>query len=119
MEQGLPLAINIILSMLSSAGKWPVDPIAGFEGWPAMLIALMAGVTGTLVGTYRRKPGIALLIGIAVVPAVFGYTYYLSRGGISRIETLVGLFLYFYLFFAVAYGLTCLEIIVMRRLHKP
>lgn len=118
MEKSLPLAINIVLSMLSSVGKWPIDPIGGYEGWPSILIALVACVTGTVLGRYWRKPGFMLLIGIAVVPVVFGYSNYLSRGGISKPEVLWSLFLYFYLFFAVSYGLTFLEIILIRQAAK-
>ena len=119
MEKKLPLAVNIIVSSLSSFGKWPVDQIAGFENWPSIVIALAAGVSGTAYGLRRRGAHILIIIGITLVAAVFCYSYLISRGGISTLQLLLGLILYFYIFFALSYGLTYLELIAIRRSKTP
>jgi hypothetical protein len=115
MEKTLPLAINIVLSSLSSFGKWPIDQIAGFENWPCIVIAIAACIGGTALGIRRRKTSVLIIVAISLVAAVFWYTYLISRGGIPVPELLLGLLLYFYIFFAVSYGLTYLELIVIQR----
>ena len=115
MEKKLPLAINIILSTLSSFGKWPIDQIAGFENWPSIVIAVAACIVGTAYGLHRQASRVLLVVGVLLVAAVFWYMYLISRGGISGPQLLLGLLLYFYIFFAVCYGLTYLELVAIRR----
>jgi hydrogenase-4 membrane subunit HyfE len=115
MEKKLPLAVNIVLSSLSSFGKWPIDQIAGFDGWVSVVIAIVACIAGTEFGlTRRRQPYQIITVGVILVVSVFWYTYLLSRGGVTAPQLLLGLLLYSYIFFALCYALTHLELVVIR-----
>lgn len=119
MENKLPMAIYIIISSLSSFGKWPIDQIAGFENWPSIVIAIAACMGGTALGIRRRKSHVLVIVGVTLVAAVFWCSYLISRGGVPNDELFVGLLLYFYIFFAASYGLTYLELIVIQRTKTP
>lgn len=111
------------LSSLISAYELP-DPMAGFEK-SAILVAVVAALVGTILGFKRfsreeLQAIIVALIGLLVVPAIFFYQRILAKGGASSGQQLLGLFLYFYVFFAGVYLLTHLEIVFAAKIAaKP
>ena len=107
--------LNTALSSMSSYTSWPLSPIGGFEGH-SIVIALIAAAVGVIVAfkDFSHELAVVVVTGLLVVPALFVYGGILALGGASMWKLLIGLLIYFYIFFAASYILTHLERVILR-----
>jgi len=112
----LNTVLSVVASILGSVKDFPLGLIAGLT-WEFIIIGILGAVLGTILALRQVRWWwiLAIVLVVIMVPALFAYSYLLSRGGLSLGQIILAGFLFLYIFFVVSFLFTYLEMLITRQ----